>query len=86
MNDINSEEYNKELLNLYKKFYRAVTRCIEHLPDIKREEAIGLVMEEVFGNEYNSDMSPFKKQLRSNILLFFAKGMTIWQVEKLLFK
>jgi hypothetical protein len=84
MNEINNEEYDKELLNLYKKFYRAVTKCIEQLADIKREEAIGLVMEEVFGNEYNSEMSPFKKQLRSNILSFFVKGMTVCQVEKML--
>ena len=85
MNEVNSVEYNKELLNLYRKLYIAVTKCTEHCIDLKREEAVGVVLEETFGNEYTEEFSHFRKLLKSNILLFFAKKMTVNQVENLLF-
>lgn len=84
MNNINNKEYNKEVLNLYIKFYGALNRFLEFYEDIKREEAAGLILEEIFGNEYKEEMTPFRKNLKTNILLFFAKGMTVYHVEKML--
>jgi ABC-type nitrate/sulfonate/bicarbonate transport system substrate-binding protein len=81
MDKITQIEYNKELLNIYKKFCNAVTKGTEFCADATRKEAAEVILDEIFED---INISSFRKVLKSNIQIFFNKNMTVKQVEDLL--
>lgn len=80
------EEYSKDLYELYRKCYHAVNQWTEYHLDVTRQQAIKNVLNQAFGDEPIENLSPIRQTLRTNLELFFAKGMTVQAVENLLIR
>jgi hypothetical protein len=83
--DSEQDEYCKNLLELYRKVYHAVDKYIEYDLELTRSEALEIILNKSF-IEPKESLVGIKKILRTNIELFFARKMTVNQVEDLIIK